>query len=161
MTAVTRKNFSIAAAEDDEEDRILMREAMRNAGIEKTLTIFEKSEHLMEHLNKNKNTYRKKLPNIIILDLNMPGKNGFDCLKEIKSDPALSHIPVIVMSTSGYTADITTCYKLGANSYIRKPLTFNELVDRMKTIAHYWIDSAELPDETAHLYLQNNRKDQT
>jgi len=84
-------------------------------------------------------------PGIIILDLNMPKKNGLDALKEIKSDPNLKRIPVVVMTTSKRVEDIGLLYDLGANSYIQKPADFATFVMIVKTLSRYWFEIVELP----------------
>lgn len=86
-------------------------------------------------------------PGMILLDLNMPKKDGREALKEIKADPNLRQIPVIVLTTSKAEEDIYRSYDLGANSFITKPVTFASLVEVMKTIEKYWFEIVELPPE--------------
>jgi CheY-like chemotaxis protein len=84
-------------------------------------------------------------PGLILLDLNMPKKDGREALREIKADPQLKHIPVVVLTTSKAEEDIYRSYELGANSYITKPVTFASLVEVMKTLGKYWFEIVELP----------------
>ena len=86
---------------------------------------------------------------MILLDLNMPKKNGRETLAEIKDDPKLRHIPVVVMTTSKIDQDIFMSYKLGANSYITKPVTFESLVEVVRNLGKYWFEIVELPIENA------------
>lgn len=85
-------------------------------------------------------------PNLILLDLNMPRKDGREALKEIKANPELRKIPVVVMATSKAEEDILHTYNLGVNSYISKPTTFESMVETMNTLGHYWFDMVQLPD---------------
>ncbi len=88
---------------------------------------------------------QKYNPALILLDLNMPGKDGRTLLVDIKSDQALNHIPVIILSTSGTNPDIQFCYKNGANSYMQKPFDLDHLVHNVRNLANYWFDTAILP----------------
>lgn len=84
-------------------------------------------------------------PSLILLDLNMPKMDGREALREIKSDPALHHIPVVVLTTSRAEEDVVRSYKFGVNSFITKPLTFLGLVEAMKVLGRYWFEVVELP----------------
>jgi two-component system response regulator len=84
---------------------------------------------------------------VILLDLNMPRKDGREALRELKSDPALVRIPIVVLTASRAEEDIARTYDLGANSFITKPVTFEALVDALKVLGHYWIDIVTLPPE--------------
>lgn len=85
-------------------------------------------------------------PGLILLDLNMPKKDGREALKEIKADSELRRIPVVVMTTSQAEEDIFRSYDLGASSFITKPVTFDRLVELMRTMGQYWVEFVELPD---------------
>jgi CheY-like chemotaxis protein len=85
-------------------------------------------------------------PGIILLDLNMPKKDGREALAEIKADPRLRHIPVVVLTTSKAEEDVVRAYDLGVNSFIAKPVTFEGLVEVMNTLSRYWFEIVELPD---------------
>jgi CheY-like chemotaxis protein len=84
---------------------------------------------------------------VILLDLNMPKKDGREALRELKSDPELLRIPIVVLSASRAEADILRTYDLGANSFISKPVTFDRLVEALRSLGHYWIDIVALPPE--------------
>jgi CheY-like chemotaxis protein len=86
-------------------------------------------------------------PGLVLLDLNMPKKDGRQALAEIKADPALRHIPIVVLTTSKAEEDILRSYDLGVNSFIVKPVTFDQLVDIMKTLTKYWFEIVELPPQ--------------
>jgi CheY-like chemotaxis protein len=88
-------------------------------------------------------------PGLILLDLNMPKKDGREALREIKSDPELRRIPVVVLTTSKADTDISRIYELGANSFVTKPVTFEQLVNVMKILGNYWFNIVELPAKSA------------
>jgi CheY-like chemotaxis protein len=88
-------------------------------------------------------------PGLILLDLNMPKKDGRDALREIKLDPELKKIPVVVLTTSRADTDISRIYDLGANSFIAKPVSYDSLVDVMKLLIRYWFETVELPAKKA------------
>lgn len=135
-------------AEDDAEDIMLMNEAMEEGGMEDKLKIVEDGEALMNYL-KRREEYRTPeqapKPDVILLDLNLPKKDGREALKEIKKDPNLKHIPVIALTTSQSEEDITKVYQLGANAFITKPVSFYSLVETMKSLKRFWGEVSELP----------------
>ncbi|WP_414548315.1 response regulator [Anabaena sp. CCY 0017] len=114
------------------------------------LHIVNNGEELLDYLY-NRGVYADKnqapSPGLILLDLNMPTKNGLEVLQDIKTDPILRNIPVIVLSTSDGKEDIYHTYNLGANSFITKPVTFVGLVEMMKSIGKYWFEIVQLPTE--------------
>jgi CheY-like chemotaxis protein len=99
------------------------------------------------HRDKYSDPASSPTPDLILLDLNMPRKDGREALKEIKSNPELRRIPVVILTTSKEEADILSTYDLGANSFIKKPVTFESLVDVVKTLAKYWFQIVELVPE--------------
>jgi len=138
----------ILVADDNKEDYQLAEEAFKEVGILDSLIWVKNGEELMDYLllkGKYKNSKDAPKPSIILLDLNMPKKDGRETLKEIKEHPDLCRIPVIVFTVSGAEEDINYCYKAGANSYIRKPLNFSQLVDIFRTTAKYWLETVKLP----------------
>jgi CheY-like chemotaxis protein len=142
------KSIHILMAEDDEEDRMLAQDALRESRLKNTLHFVEDGELLMDYLlNKGRYTDAEKYPapGIILLDLNMPRKDGREALKEIKSHELLKRIPVVVLTTSKAEEDIIKSYDLGVNSFITKPVTFDGLINVMKTLGTYWFDIVELP----------------
>ena len=136
-------------ADDDPDDRMLTKEAMSESRVLNDLRFVEDGEELMEYLNrqgKYSNPDESPRPSVILLDLNMPKKDGREELKEIKADPNLRRIPIVIMTTSQSEEDILRSYDLGASSYITKPVTFDGLIDLMKALGQYWVEFVELPN---------------
>jgi CheY-like chemotaxis protein len=147
MTA-SGKTVVILVAEDDHEDCLLIRDALREGQILNELRFVADGEELMAYLlrqGKYANPEDSPSPGLILLDLNMPRKDGREVLAEIKAHPVLRRTPVIVLTTSQAEEDICRSYDLGVNSYITKPVTFSALVDLMRTIRKYWFEIVELP----------------
>ena len=145
-----RTTVTILMADDDEDDCLLAREALAESRLANELRFVKDGEELMDYLHQ-RGEYVQKLdsprPGLILLDLNMPKKDGREVLKEIKNDPNLRQIPVVVLTTSKAEEDIYKIYDLGANSFITKPVTFSSLVEVMRTIGKYWFEIVELPLE--------------
>ncbi|MBX3082729.1 MAG: response regulator [Anaerolineae bacterium] len=142
----TRQHFLILMADDDEEDCILTKDALRESRLNNPILFVHDGEELMAYLRREGEYRDAQRPGLILLDLNMPRKSGREALGEIKSDPQLRAIPVIILTTSKSELDVTNSYTLGANSYITKPVTFQALVDVMLMLKHYWFEIVELPD---------------
>ena len=135
-------------ADDDVEDRMLAKEALDESRLANTISFVEDGQELLDYLfNNGKYADRKKYPKpgIILLDLNMPKKDGREALKEIKAEKSLRSIPVIVLTTSKAEEDIVRSYDLGVNSFITKPVSFAGLVEVMKAVGKYWFEIVELP----------------
>jgi CheY-like chemotaxis protein len=148
------KPIEILMADDDPEDRLLVLDAWEESRVANSLSFVEDGEELMDYLyrqGKYDSLNGKPLPDLILLDLNMPKKDGREALKEIKADPKLRRIPVIVLTTSKEEADILKTYDLGANSFIKKPVTFESLVEVVRTLAKYWFQIVELIPESQDL----------
>lgn len=144
------KAVTILLADDDPDDRMLTRDAFEESRLRNQLEMVEDGEELMDYLHcrgKYSGEGAKPRPGLILLDLNMPRKDGREALKEIKSCPELRRIPVIVLTTSKAEEDILRTYDLGVNSFVVKPVTFEALVDVLKTIGKYWFEIVELPSE--------------
>jgi CheY-like chemotaxis protein len=142
------KPFIILMAEDDADDRLLVKDALRECQCEATLQFVENGEELLDYLfrrEKYSGLDDSPRPGLIILDLNMPRKDGREALREIKSNPELRSIPVVVLTTSGADTDIDIIYQLGANSFISKPVQFDQLVDLMQLLSRYWLSAVRLP----------------
>lgn len=138
----------ILLADDDEEDRMLTSDALVESRVVNDLRFVEDGEELLDYLyqrGRYTDPASAPSPGLILLDLNMPKKDGREALREIKADPHLRRIPVIVLTTSKAEEDIFRTYDLGANSFITKPVHFNALVEVMKEIGRYWIEIVELP----------------
>lgn len=134
-------------ADDDPDDRLLAKEAFLENHLENELFFTEDGEDLLDFLYR-RNKYEGKnlpLPDLILLDLNMPKKDGREVLMEIKQHPQLKRIPVIVLTTSQADEDIIGTYDLGVNSFITKPVTFEALVDVVKEMGNYWFRLVSLP----------------
>jgi CheY-like chemotaxis protein len=135
-------------ADDDAEDRMLVKEALEENKLRNVLQFAENGEMLMDYLhNKGKFSDKAKYPRpgLILLDLNMPKKDGREALKEIKSDELLKMIPVVILTTSKAEEDVLKTYNLGVSSFITKPVTFGSSVDTMRTLSKYWFEIVELP----------------
>jgi len=126
-------------------------EALEEARFTNVLHMVEDGVELMDYLNHRgefSDAEKNPLPDLILLDLNMPRKDGREALSEIKSHPdtAIHSIPIVIMTTSDSKADIQQAYDLGVNSYITKPVTFDGLVEVMKTLKLYWFQTVCLPE---------------
>jgi CheY-like chemotaxis protein len=143
-----RKPIVILLADDDEEDRMLACDALAESRLSNDITCVTDGEDLMDYLNhrgKYAPPAEAPRPGLILLDLNMPKKDGREALREIKSDPTLRQIPVVVMTTSKAHEDIFQCYDSGASSFISKPVTFEGLIEVMKGLGRYWFEIIDLP----------------
>lgn len=142
--------ITILMADDDEDDRMLAKEALEECRLANDLHFVPDGEALMDYLcqrGKYSDLAHSPRPGLILLDLNMPRKDGREALTEIKANPDLRHIPIVVLTTSKAEEDIYRSYDLGANSYITKPVTFDSLVEVMKALGRYWFEIVELPGE--------------
>lgn len=138
----------ILIADDDPDDRLLIKEALEEANLNNPIHFVADGIELLDYL-KRENNYRDlrgtSLPGLVLLDLNMPRKNGIEALQEIKEDPKLRAIPVVVFTTSKAEEDILCAYRLGVNSFITKPLNFQSLLETVEIISRYWFNIVELP----------------
>jgi len=137
--------LTILMADDDEDDRQSTEEAFREHHLANDFRTVGDGEELMEFLRRQGRYRDAPRPGLILLDLNMPRKDGREALKEIKSDPALRQIPVVILTTSKAEEDILKTYDLGANSFITKPVGFDSLVQLVSTMTRYWFQLVELP----------------
>ncbi|GAB3715022.1 response regulator [Spirosoma flavus] len=139
--------MTILIADDDSDDRLFMERALRQSGYTHNIQFVEDGEELMEYL-RHTGRYTEETspwPNLLVLDLNMPRKNGFQALKEIKDDTELRRLPVVVMTTSSADEDVLKTYHLGVNSFVTKPFNFNRLVEMVVALKTYWLDTVKLP----------------
>ncbi|WP_254511554.1 response regulator [Anatilimnocola floriformis] len=142
------KPITILMADDDADDRQMTLEAFSESRLANDLRFVEDGAELMDYLcrrNKFSDPASSPRPGLILLDLNMPKKDGREALREIKADPKLRNIRVVVMTTSKAEEDIVRTYDLGAESYVTKPVTFTSLVDVVRTLGKYWLEIVELP----------------
>lgn len=143
-----KKLLTILMADDDEDDRLLARDALKESRVLNHLHCVEDGVELIRYLEgqgKYANREKYPMPGLILLDLNMPKKDGLEVLQEIKSNPAIRRIPVVILTTSKAEEDKIRGYDLGAASYITKPVTFSALVELMRALGKYWIEFVELP----------------
>jgi len=141
--------ISILIADDDADDRELIKAAFDENSTQHQVNFVENGEELLLYLKRCGQCADETLhplPHIILLDLNMPKKDGREALKEIKADTLFKSIPVIILTTSQEEKDITTSYELGVNSYIIKPVTYSGLVEFTSVLSKYWFEIAELPN---------------
>ncbi|HKI70877.1 MAG: two-component system response regulator [Cyanobacteria bacterium 13_1_20CM_4_61_6] len=142
------KPITLLLADDDPDDRLLARQALEKSRLANDLRCVEDGEELLDYLRrrgKYADPKESPRPGLVLLDLNMPRKDGREALREIKSDPKLRDIPVVVLTTSKAEEDIARSYNLGVNSYITKPVKFSALVEVMKALGKYWFEIVELP----------------
>ena len=145
---VPHRPFTILLADDDEEDRELARDALQGSRLANEMQFAVDGQDLLDYLHHQGRWTEESAPRpgIILLDLNMPKKDGREALHEIKADESLRRIPIVVLTTSQDEADVLATYDLGVSSFITKPVTFGGLVDVMKTWTQYWFEIVELPD---------------
>lgn len=141
------KTIRILMADDDADDRYFAKEAFEENKLANQLNFVEDGEELVKYLlhQDNYTPENAPKPDIILLDINMPKKSGIQALREIKQHENLKNIPIIMLTTSNSDEDICNCYELGANSYITKPVTFDGLVDVLKSLSNYWFKIVVLP----------------
>ena len=143
------KPVTILLADDDEEDRELTRDALHDSKLANEMKCVVDGQDLMDYLRREGRYTDPAVdaprPGIILLDLNMPKKDGREALAEIKADASLRQIPVVVLTTSNDEQDVLRSYDLGVNSFITKPVTFAGLVEALSTWSRYWFELVELP----------------
>ncbi|TVL98387.1 MAG: two-component system response regulator [Candidatus Brocadia sp. WS118] len=138
-----KEPITILMAEDDPDDRFMTKEAFKEAMLINDLRFVEDGEELMDYLyhrGRYSDPKSAPRPGLILLDLNMPKKDGREALAEIKADEDLRRIPIVILTTSKAEEDIIRTYDLGSNSYITKPVSFESLVVIMKALANYWLE---------------------
>ncbi len=147
--------FTILMADDDPDDRLLAREALEEVGATCEIVCVADGGALLDYLHR-RGAYAGAdalpRPYLILLDLNMPRMDGREALRQIKGDPDLRRIPVVVLTTSNAEEDVRRCYELGANAYITKPMTFEGLVMVMRTLTTFWFEVAQLPPDRGSDY---------
>lgn len=132
-------------AEDDREDQMFVKKAFEASRLTNTLEIVEDGEQLLEFLHQRGKYANARRPDLLLLDLNMPKKDGREALQEMKKDPDLRRIPVIVMTSSAAEEDVVRSYDLGVSSYLQKPVTFKKLVAVIEILGKYWFEIVTLP----------------
>jgi CheY-like chemotaxis protein len=142
------KRITILIADDDAEDRMMIKDALEENRLANDLHFVENGEELMDYLTrqgKYQSRESSPKPGLILLDLNMPKKDGREALKEIKNNSDLRGIPVVVLTTSKAEEDVYRTYDLGVNSFITKPVSFESLVNITRELGRYWFEIVELP----------------
>jgi CheY-like chemotaxis protein len=140
----------ILVADDDADDRLMIKDAFEESRLGNPVDFVEDGVQLMDYLTRTgayANEPDTPYPGLILLDLNMPRKDGRTALKEIKENPDLHRIPIVILTTSKAEEDIVRTYDLGVNSFICKPVTFDGLVEIVRTVGRYWIEIVALPPE--------------
>jgi CheY-like chemotaxis protein len=149
---MTRSSYPIriVVADDDPDDRMMIKDAFEEAKLGNPVDFVHDGVELMEYLRREgqyKSMGNQPYPGFILLDLNMPRKDGRTALKEIKESSELHRIPIVILTTSKAEEDIIKTYNLGVNSFICKPVSFDGLVEIVKTVGRYWIEIVALPPE--------------
>jgi two-component system response regulator len=142
--------ITILMADDDPDDRQLTKEAFEESRLANDLHFVEDGEELLDYLYRRGKYVDPTLsprPSIILLDLNMPRKDGWEVLKEIKAEPRFRLIRIIVLTTSRAEEDVVRSYDLSATSYIAKPVTFEGLLEVVRALGRYWLEIVELPGD--------------
>ena len=137
--------MELLLVEDNEDDILLEREALADAKLVNLMYVVRDGVEAMALLRREGKYQNAQVPGLILLDINMPRKNGFEVLKEIKADPALMHIPVVMLTTSENEADVVKSYVKGACSYITKPMDFDKFREVVKQFSLYWALVARIP----------------
>lgn len=140
-------SLSILVAEDDADDRILLADAFAESGVVVTLDFVADGVELLDYLAQCDADASQGLPDLVLLDLNMPRMDGREALRAIREHDSLRHLPVIILTTSKAELDIRVSYQLGANSYVTKPRRFDELIAVLRSLERYWMDIARLPSD--------------
>lgn len=142
------KSFVILLIEDNPGDVRLTKEAFNESKFFHDLYVAKDGEEAIDFLSKKGKFQEAPRPDLILLDLNLPKKNGREVLSEIKNDSKIKHIPVVVLTTSEAEEDIIKSYELHANSYITKPVEFDQFLKKIKKIEDYWLSIVKLPGES-------------
>ena len=140
----------ILIADDDADDRMLIEDAFAESGLGSRRDYVEDGVELLQYLKAEGKWSRRnaaELPAVILLDLNMPRMDGWSALARLKADPVLRRIPVVVLTTSAGENDIRRTYDLGVNSFISKPVTFEDHISLVRALSDYWINIVQLPSQ--------------
>ncbi len=146
-TSPTPHPVVLLMADDDADDRLMAKEALEASGLRNDIRFVEDGVELMRYLQQEGPYQDAPRPGLILLDMNMPRKNGREALAELKAHPEFKRIPVVILTTSQAEEDIKLGYDLGASSYITKPVTFEGLVAVMQSLGNYWLEIVRSPDD--------------
>ncbi len=144
-----KEQFVMLLAEDDPDDQLLAREALEATKLPHTLITVNDGQELVDYLGKGGESGATLVPDLIVLDLNLPRLNGRQVLEYLKGNERLCPIPVVVLTTSKAEEDVLRCYELGAAGFFTKPVSFQGLVHILESIDHYWFKMVKLPANTS------------
>ncbi|WP_158975428.1 response regulator [Cellulophaga sp. L1A9] len=139
------KSITILLVEDNEGDVLLTTEALESCKITNTLKVVNDGEEALNFVYKKENFVNEKTPDLILLDVNLPKKNGHEVLQILKSDSSYKHIPIIMLTTSSSALDIKKAYSHYVNCYITKPVEPSEFISAVSQIENFWINIVKLP----------------
>lgn len=147
---VPRQPITILMADDDPDDRLMTQEAFAECRLGNPLQFVGDGEELLDYLHRRgvySDDVAYPMPGLVLLDLNMPKKDGREALREIKNDPRLRAIPVVILTTSKAEEDVMRSYRDGVNSFITKPVTFSALIEVVQSLGKYWLQVVDLPPD--------------
>lgn len=139
------KPLEVLLVEDDEDDVLLTQEALKDSKVIVSMAVAPDGDDALKRLRRQPPFENAPVPDLILLDLNLPRVSGREVLKELKADPVLKKIPVVVLTTSAADTDILKCYDLGANCYITKPVDFEQFQRIIKVVDEFWLTIVKLP----------------
>ena len=142
--------IEILLAEDNPADARLTIEGFKDAAVKHNMTVVEDGQQVLDYLDVRRHDPEASLPDLILLDLNMPKKSGLEVLSEVKSDLELRMIPIIILSASDSERDITEAYRLQANAYITKPIDLDEFTKLVRSVNEFWLNFVKLPRVSAN-----------
>jgi CheY-like chemotaxis protein len=142
---MTRDAIEILLAEDNEDDVLMIREAFDEANLAKIIEVVSDGEQALRYLRREQPYHHSRPPGLLLLDINMPKKDGFEVLEEVKADARLRHLPVIMLTTSHREEDVVRSYSRGACSYVTKPIDFKQFQDVVRQFGLYWTLVARVP----------------
>lgn len=140
-----REKLELMLVEDNPAEILLLQELLAEAGVRLELRVVKDGEEALAYLRRQGRHGAAARPDLIILDLNLPGRDGREVLRDIKADPELRAIPVIILSTSQAEEDILRCYQLQANCYITKPVSLEEFIEVIRAVESFWLHTVKLP----------------
>ena len=138
------KMQSVLVVDDNEDDYEAVVRAFKKVGLTNPVSLCTTGQGAMDFLKPGEG-HKGDKPMLIMLDLNMPGMDGFQVLQRIRADATLRQIPVVIWTTSSNEKDIDTCYQLGANAFMQKPVIFDDLIESIRRLRQYWFETALLP----------------
>ena len=147
MASRSSKPIEILLVEDSPGDVRLIQEALKDARVRNRMAVVGDGVEALAYLHQQGAYARAPRPGLILLDLNLPRKNGFEVLREVKADEAIKHIPVVVLTTSQAEQDIVRSYDLYANAFITKPVDLDQFLSVVKSIEDFWLEIVRLPQD--------------